>query len=188
MNTAAVWSVKTHCVRPVYLHEVVRALHLGHEVLHGLLSHHRVAGRWRGHMVPGDGCVGGQQGRGRVLQGGHHLLDPETHRVTDRSTGGIVEWSSREWCSTPAPPPTTPPRGLFPCCCTMLFLECIVCLQTASQHTNKDGCHPKTQTCLSNSVYWFLMQHLSGLHFNWLREFFSCCSFWRTKTRYEDFF
>lgn len=33
-----------------------------------------------------------------------------------------------------------------------------------------------------------MTQHLRRLHFNWLREFFSCCSFCERKTRCEDFF
>ncbi len=62
-----------------YLHEVVRPLHLGHEVLYCLFSDHWVTGRRRSDMVHRDSWFCSQLGRGLVLEGIHHLFKRQTH-------------------------------------------------------------------------------------------------------------
>ena len=66
-------------VGPFYLHEVVRPLHLGHEVLHSLLSHNWVTG-WSGSdVVHSNGWFCSQLSRGLVLEGIHHLFNTQAH-------------------------------------------------------------------------------------------------------------
>lgn len=63
---------------PLYLHEVVRPLHLGHEVLHYLLSDHWVTGWiWRA-VLHSNSWFCSQLGRGLVLEGIHHLFKTQT--------------------------------------------------------------------------------------------------------------
>lgn len=81
-----------------YLHEVVRPLHLGHEVLHRLLPDHWVIGRGGRGMVHSNIWICSQLDRGLVLEGIHHLFNTQTH-VTGAHTyntlrnmhGGIKE-------------------------------------------------------------------------------------------------
>lgn len=116
---------------PFYLHEVVCPLHLGHEVLHSLLSDHRVIGR-RGSDVHSNGWFRSQQCWRLVLEGIHHLWNTQKH-VTDtqreyvnatsseisRVTFGIVVMVKR---IRPEPPLSIPPLALCLYWC-MLFLE-----------------------------------------------------------------
>lgn len=62
-----------------YLYEVVRPLHLGHEVMHNLLPDHWVSSSWGGAMVHGNGWLCSQLGRGLVLEGIHHLFNTQKH-------------------------------------------------------------------------------------------------------------
>jgi len=62
-------------VEPSHLHEVVRPLHLGHEVLHYLFSDHRVGGRTGSDLVHSNGWLWSHLWRGLVLEGIHHLFN-----------------------------------------------------------------------------------------------------------------
>lgn len=75
------WILKfvSMCKCGFYLHEVVCPLHLGHEVLHGLLSDHWVTGRSGSDVVHSNGWFCSQQGWGLVLEGVHHLSKTQTH-------------------------------------------------------------------------------------------------------------
>lgn len=75
------WILKfvSMCKCGFYLHEVVCPLHLGHEVLHGLLSDHWVIGRSGSDVVHSNGWFCSQQGLGLVLEGVHHLSKTQTH-------------------------------------------------------------------------------------------------------------
>lgn len=138
-----------------YLHEVVCSLHLGHEVLHCLLSDHRVGGRRWSDVVHSNGWFWSQLGRGLVLQGVHHLqeaagvLEHEAHTVTQRSVVVLQCW-------IPEPPLPTPPLGLSLCCC-MQFLEWTVCLQTETQGEILKIKHSRNS---SSWFVWFIQQNL----------------------------
>lgn len=59
---------------PSNLHEVVCPLHLGHEVLHCLLSNHRISIRSGRNLVHSNGLFWSQLNRGLMLEWIHHLF------------------------------------------------------------------------------------------------------------------
>lgn len=170
-----------------HLHEVVRPLHLGHEVLHCLLPNHWVRGRRGGDLVHSNVWLWSQLERRLVLEGIHHLS-------TQKHVKGRLEYTEiqgaekclvsikgcREtavehtWASTVHSSTWSFSVLLYVVSgMNCLFTNCNIRQDTknVTQQAKKIDHLCYLLWCIYDMQY-FQSSHLCGLHFNWLCEFF----------------